>query len=238
MTPQGAPCRKGLSVLTYDNFIHAANTYYPAFGRSGSYDENKREIAAFLGQISQETSGWWQGQEYTWGLCFPEEVGCESGACTQYTNYGNVQYPPIEGRTYHGRGAIQITGNENYGQASEAIFNDKSILLEDPDLLVKDGVLAFRASLWFWMTEQLPKPSCHDVMLGNAQECPAFNRFNGFGMTTNIINGGIECQVPTSQKVENRVQYFSRYTRMLGTTTGGNLYCDQMNDYNSGACPE
>jgi hypothetical protein len=44
------------------------------------------------------------------------------------------------------------------------------------------------------MTAQSPKPSAHDVMAGNY--CPsaadtAANRLPGFGMTVNIINGGL-----------------------------------------------
>ena len=32
----------------------------------------------------------------------------------------------------------------------------------------------------------------------------------GFGMTINIINGGLECQQPTNNKVEDRVAFFQR----------------------------
>ena len=112
------------------------------------------------------------------------------------------------------------------------------VLLENPDLLVEDGVLAFRASLWFWMTPQNPKPSSHDVMIDIAQECPVYGRFNGYGMTTNIINGGLECTQKTPQKVENRVQYFLRYAGLVGINPGDHLYCDSMKNFGGwGACP-
>ena len=41
---------------TYDAFIEAANSF-PDFGTTGDIDIRKREIAAFLGQTSHETTG-------------------------------------------------------------------------------------------------------------------------------------------------------------------------------------
>ena len=52
-------CADGVKYLTYDNFVNAADTYYPEAFTSGNDAENKRELSAFLGQISQETTGWW-----------------------------------------------------------------------------------------------------------------------------------------------------------------------------------
>lgn len=228
-------CAKGVEILTYDNFVTAVDTYYPSFGSEGTDEQNRQEVAAFLGQISQETTGWWSTQpKGTWGLCFVEEVGC-SGGCPQYSS-ANAKYPPVPGQSYHGRGAIQITHNYNYGQLSEVLYGDKNVLLNDPSLLTSDGVLAFRASLWFWMTPQAPKPSSHDVMIDVAVECPAKGRYNGFGMTTNIINGGLECTMPTPQKVENRVSYYTRYAGILGVSPGDHLYCDEMKNFNYGGC--
>nr|Q06014.1 RecName: Full=Endochitinase 2; Short=CHIT 2 [Arachis hypogaea] len=46
------------------------------------------------------------------------------------------------------------------------------------------------------MTEQKPKPSCHNVMVGNyvpTASDRAANRTLGFGLVTNIINGGLDC---------------------------------------------
>lgn len=41
---------------TYDAFIAAANSF-PAFGTSGTAELMKRELAAFFGQTSHETTG-------------------------------------------------------------------------------------------------------------------------------------------------------------------------------------
>ncbi len=123
---------------------------------------------------------------------------------------------------------MQLSWNYNYGQAGDALGLP---LLQDPDLVVTDGVVAFRTALWFWMTEQSPKPSCHDVMVGNwvpSTADTAMGRVPGFGMTINIINGGIECNQPTTSQVEDRVGFLTRYANILSVDVGDNLYCDQM----------
>ncbi|HEY0134731.1 MAG TPA: glycoside hydrolase family 19 protein [Nannocystis sp.] len=143
----------------------------------------------------------------------------------------NAQYPCAPGKTYHGRGPIQLSWNYNYGPAGEAIGEP---LLAQPELVTSDGAIAFRTGLWFWMTAQAPKPSAHDVMVGAWQpsaEDQAKGRTPGFGMTINIINGGLECGQPTSAKVEDRVGFYDRFTGMLAVDMGPALYCDTMQPY-------
>lgn len=41
---------------TYDGLVAASNEY-PTFGTTGSLDDQKRELAAFLGNVNQETGG-------------------------------------------------------------------------------------------------------------------------------------------------------------------------------------
>uniref|UniRef100_A0A3N7FHB0 Glycoside hydrolase family 19 catalytic domain-containing protein n=1 Tax=Populus trichocarpa TaxID=3694 RepID=A0A3N7FHB0_POPTR len=45
----------GKGFYTYSAFISAANAF-PGFGTTGDADTRKREIAAFLGQTSHETT--------------------------------------------------------------------------------------------------------------------------------------------------------------------------------------
>ena len=49
---------------------------------------------------------------------------------------------------------------------------------------------------------------------------------SGFGMTIDIINGGIECGQgqPTPQALD-RIQLYQSYAAKLGVDPGGNLYC-------------
>ena len=212
----------------------AAAAEYPAFANEGSEDDCRREIAAFLANIGHETTGGWAdapGGPYAWGLYFTQEVGCEEGACTGYCDANNVQYPCAPGKTYHGRGPIQLSWNYNYGQAADALGEP---LLTQPELVATDGAIAFRTGLWFWMTAQPPKPSAHDVIAGLWQPSAddvAKGRQPGFGMTVNIINGGLECGQPTGDKVKDRVGFYMRFTDMLGVDPGAVVYCDSMQPY-------
>lgn len=220
-------------IYTWQGLIDAAADY-PTFACEGDEPTRRRELAAFLAQVSHETTGGWEAAPdgpYSWGLCFIEEVGCEDNGCPQYCDAGNAQYPCAPGVTYHGRGAIQLSWNYNYGQAGDALGVD---LLSNPDLVRDDSTLAIQTALWFWMTEQLPKPSAHDVMVGNWVPTPAdeaLGRLPGFGMTTNIINGGLECGMPGNTAVEDRVGFLNRYVDLLETDVGENVYCDMMAPY-------
>jgi len=54
----------------------------------------------------------------------------------------------------------------------------------------------------------------------------------GYGMTTNIINGGLECNMPTNAKVEDRVGFYKRYADILNVAVDeSTMYCDQMRSY-------
>ena len=107
-------------------------------------------------------------------------------SCTQYCDSANTEYGYAcsLGTTYHGRGPIQFTWNYNYGAMSEVLYgNNNYTLLENPSILVTDAVISYRSALWFWMTVQAPKPSAHDVMIGNYSAEASKNRYPGFGMT-------------------------------------------------------
>ncbi|KAI9107396.1 hypothetical protein K1719_021433 [Acacia pycnantha] len=136
------------------------------------------------------------------------------------------QYPCAPGKRYYGRGPIQLKWNYNYGQAGTALGVD---LLNNPDLVATDPVLSFKVALWFWMTPQSPKPSCHDVITGRwtpSAADVAAGRLPGYGVVTNIIIGGLECgKGPDSTVDENRIGYFKRYCDMLGLGYGDNLNC-------------
>lgn len=220
------------SLYSYDSLV-GATLKYPKFCNEGSDSQRKQEAAAFLANIAHETTGGWAdapGGPYAWGLRFIEEVGCENGGCTQYCDSSNTTYPCVPNRTYHGRGAMQLSWNYNYGAVGQALGLN---LLENPDLVKSNGEVAFATALWFWMTPQSPKPSCHAVMSGWTPDAGDRNkgRVPGFGMTINIINGGLECSIPTNDKVKDRVGFYQRFCQMLSVSTGDNLYCDRMEHY-------
>lgn len=194
---------------------------------------NKRELAAFLANISKETTGGWQtpvgggsaGDYAQWGLYFVHEVGYSSTTSAGTYSQAHAEYPPNANKGYYGRGPIQLSWNYNYGQFSKFIFNDKNVLLNNPDTIQKDGVLAFKSAIWFWMMPQCPKPSCHQVMhdlwLPVTGEYSANKMFKkGFAHTNNIINGGLECRMGSSAaftaKVALRSDLYKFYLGIAG----------------------
>ncbi|KAL5791300.1 hypothetical protein ACOSQ2_006188 [Xanthoceras sorbifolium] len=204
---------------SYDAFISAAKSF-PAFATSsGDAATNKREVAAFLAQTSHETTGGWPTAPdgpYAWGYCFLSEQNPPSSYC-------DPKFPCP--KKYYGRGPIQLSWNYNYQKCGQAIGAD---LINNPDLLTTNAVISFKSALWFWMTPQSPKPSCHDVIAGRWQpsdDDQSASRVPGYGMITNIINGGIECGHGTDPKVEDRIGYYKRYCDILGIGYGNNLDC-------------
>lgn len=92
---------------TYQAFIEATKRF-SKFGTTGCLATQKREIAAFLAQISHETTGGWATAPdgpFAWGLCFKEEVNPQSNYCDASV----VQWPCSPGKSYKGRGPIQLS---------------------------------------------------------------------------------------------------------------------------------
>ncbi|MDY8136977.1 glycoside hydrolase family 19 protein [Aquimarina sp. 2201CG5-10] len=216
---------------------------YGSFLQEGDLETKKREISAFFANISHETTGGWPtapGGQYSWGLHFREEPTNSSYASP------DPNYPPTPGKSYKGRGPMQLSYNYNYGPASEFIFGDKQILLDNPERVIEDAALAFQTAIWFWMTPQYPKPSAHAVMIN--QWTPneldqTKNRIPGLGMTVNIINGGVECGQGTEKaQVLDRIGYYERFTDIynIGTDMDGvhdlsDCGCKDMSPYGGDA---
>jgi chitinase len=204
---------------SHSAFLTAAASF-PAFATSSDAPTNKRELAAFLAHISAETGG----------LCWIIEGGAGGPPADRYCQPG--QYPCAPGKSYHGRGPIQLSWNYNYFNAGKALGFDG---INNPDAVGQDPVLAFRTALWFWMTPHSPKPSAHDVMTGRwtpAGQDAAAGRSPGFGMVINIINGGLECGKGTpSDQETSRIALYNRMASALGVSTGPNTSCAGMRPY-------
>lgn len=224
------------SLYTYEALIQAAATF-PAFAGEGDATTRKRELAAFFAHIAHETTNGGPGAKggtYTWGLFFTEEQACLDGHCTQYNTAGTSPYQPAAGKAYYGRGPMQLTYAYNYGLAGQELGLP---LLQKPELVSQDGVIAFRTALWFWMRAQKPKPSCHDVICGKwhpSEEDRQLRRKPGFGMTINIINGGLECkgQSPSAREQrEERIGFYKWFAGLLGVSVEPDCDCAGMGTY-------
>ncbi|KAI3954909.1 hypothetical protein MKW92_051831 [Papaver armeniacum] len=168
---------------------------YPGFGTTGSLDDIKREIAAFFAHVTHETGH----------FCYKEEI---DGASRNYCDAGNSQYPCVPGKGYHGRGPIQISWNYNYGPAGKSIGFDG---LKAPETVSNNVVTSFKTAFWFWMINT----PIHTYITQN----------KGFGETTRIINGALECNGGNPGQVQARITYYSTYCKQLGVAPGNNLSC-------------
>jgi len=228
----GAEDSPGLQAdfYTLRAFIAAAGMF-PGFLSEGVEQTRKKELVAFLASIAYETGGGWStapGGYWRWGLFYKEEKA-SAGNRYLYIDSTKRDYPPFPGMSYHGRGPMQLSWNYNYGQFGEAWFGDKDSLLRNPDLLSTDSVLSFASAIWFWMTPQYPKPSCHDIMVGNWKPNhldSAQGRLPGFGAVVNVINGGVECGHLMENKNTNfRYGYYLFFCDYFGVPAGDYMEC-------------
>lgn len=234
---------QGGGVLTYECLVKAT-LMYPDFANSPNVDDNKRELAAWLGQMSQETTGGGCGTPVTnadgtcscgrawcsdheggcesWGLCFVEEA--DGTYCS-----GSSMYECVKGKKYKGRGPKQLSWNYNYGQFSESFCKDKQILLNHPERVSTNPTLAWASSMWFWFTGgacnpgERCKPDCHEVFVGSKTMCQGdidAGRKYGLGWVTNVINGGLECGGAggglCDARVLSRVRFYKHFCNILG----------------------
>ncbi|PPD80974.1 hypothetical protein GOBAR_DD22087 [Gossypium barbadense] len=126
---------------------------------------------------------------------------------------------------------LNFLSNYNYGPAGRAIGED---LINNPDLVATNAILSFKTAIWFWMTPQGNKPSCHSVIIGGWRPSgadTAAGRVPGYGVITNIINGGLECGRGPDNRVASRIGFYRRYCDILGINTGGNLDCNNQRPF-------
>lgn len=156
------------------------------FANSGNAEADKKEIAAFFAHVAKETA-------------FLEQTD-EAG---QPSNSGD----------FHGRGAIQLTGQANYQAAGDYLQKN---LVGSPGMVSTDAVTNWQTALWFWVVHNNPgtagTKNCHEAI-----------KAGDFAQTTRIINGGIEC--PGSESAKTRAQYYTTNCGLLSVSPGGNLVC-------------
>lgn len=109
-------------------------------------------------------------------------------------------------------------------------------LLNDPDEVADDGYYAFASALWFWMTPQSPKPSCHDIITGyfepNTYDTQTMGIYDGFGAIINVINGGLECGTGVENyNAEARTNSYVQLCSDFAVPPGDYLTCANMGKF-------
>ena len=191
------------SFYTYAGLVAAMSSYQAIFN-SGTDTIKKQEAAAFLANVNHETGG----------LQYIREIN--QANWSHYCQAGG-QYPCASDQQYYGRGPIQLSWNYNYGAAGQALGLN---LLADPDMIARDATVAWKTAMWFWMTQ-----SGAGSMTANRAMVDSV----GFGETIRTINGGLECNKAVgsvgNQQMQMRVEYYQKFTQILGVAAGSNLTC-------------
>lgn len=214
---------KANPAYTYTNFLKALGKF-PSVCSNPEFCP--KTLATIFAHFEQETAG----------LFYIEEIA-KSSYCATWSAWVSAAYPCSPGKQYYGRGAKQLSWNYNYGAFSVAMFGDTETLLDNPDLVASTW-LNFASAFWFFVTPQPPKPSIQAVVEGawrpNKADTAA-GRVPGFGATTMIINGGLECGSGDDPRSANRQRHYRRYCELFGVELGPEerLDCAGMGQFDS-----
>ncbi|KAM7510167.1 hypothetical protein LguiB_009042 [Lonicera macranthoides] len=162
---QSAASCVGRGFYSRSAFLEAIG-FYPRFGRTGTEDDSRREIAAFFAHSA----------ELTGSFCFIEDKDGPNNCDDK-----NTTYPCAPNKSYYGRGPLQLAWNYNYGPAGNSNDFDG---LNNPEIVATNAVISFRAALWFWMTY------VHSIMTSGQGFGATFNPIYGQLECNNGSNSG------------------------------------------------
>lgn len=169
-----------LSVSDFNMILPNASVYLrdyvPMLVRSMmQFDINTPQRAGgYIAQCGHESNGFRSFVEY----------GPDAGE--QYENradLGNLQMG--DGKRFKGRGPIQLTGRDNYRNASIALFKDMRFI-EHPEQ-VEDPAIGFLVSAWWWKDRGL-NAICD---LPEAYIHPGPHQYTKIQWMTVKVNGGL-----------------------------------------------
>ncbi|KAF3435003.1 hypothetical protein FNV43_RR22090 [Rhamnella rubrinervis] len=205
----------GNNFYTYDSFVQSASNF-SEFGTTGDLDTRKREIAAFLAHTSSVTAieHFHHLQDpYSWGYSYVSDPWAETGDF-DYCDKSDDRYPCAPGKKYMAEDSFSLNGAD---------------LLNNPDFLSKNPEVSFESAFWFWMIPSKTMPSSHDIMTG--QWVPTHSDYEsgwypGFGLTTNVVTGGLACGHGWNPDERDRIGFYTRFCDLMGVDAGHNLSCD------------
>lgn len=132
--------------------------------------------AAFIAQIAHESGSFKFMRELADGAKYEGR-----------SDLGNTE--PGDGRRFHGRGPLQVTGRANYLRCGQVLGLD---LISNPELLEQPGP-GCRAAGWYWRSRGLSELAQRDE----------------FGEITRRINGGYN-------GLDDRIKHWLRARKALG----------------------
>ncbi|WEL39531.1 endochitinase [Encephalitozoon hellem] len=145
------------------------------------------EATMFIAQCAHESGGY----QYI------EEIACAGGtSCAGQYGTG------APGKSYHGRGFIQLSWPDNYKAAGEALgLGDE--LYNNPEKVAEDPNLGADVSIFYWETRVANAPGVKE---------------NHFGATTKAINGALECTGSNVDKSKKRYEIYKALVEAFGVS--------------------
>ena len=141
-----------LAAYNYTSLCKALATAALApFARSGDDTKDKRELAAFFANVAIETA---------------------------YLTYVDESGHKASDRDFHGRGALQITGQPIYSEAGAFLGLD----LAGQPQLASEATAVWQTGIWYWTFHSNPS-------VGGSGVCHAVIGQGNFGQTVRIIKG-------------------------------------------------
>ncbi|KAJ1918108.1 hypothetical protein H4219_002830 [Mycoemilia scoparia] len=148
-----------------------------------------REAAMFLSEILWESAG----------LTATSEIACKDNGCQgSYSTAGDPA-----GKSYYGRGYIQLTWSANYKMCSQKLYNDDR-LYQDPDVVATDDNVSWQVSFCFWAENVHNAAGVQD---------------GKFGAATKAINGALECN--GGGAVDKAKKRYEIYKKVLAVFDSG-----------------
>ncbi|PUM92184.1 chitinase [Salmonella enterica subsp. enterica serovar Dublin] len=186
-----------------------------------------RQALVYLREV-----GWTEGQKGGYnGECNPDVWQGQTWPCGKDKDGDFL--------SYFGRGAKQLSYNYNYGPFSDAMYGDVRPLLDKPEL-VADTWMNLASAVFFFVYPQPPKPSMLHVIDGTWQpndRDKANGLVSGFGVTIQIINGGVECGgADENAQSLNRIAYYKEFANYLKVPVPADevLGCKKMKQFDEG----
>ncbi|ADM12267.1 endochitinase [Encephalitozoon intestinalis ATCC 50506] len=145
------------------------------------------QAVMFVAQCAHESGGY----QYI------EEIACAGGTgCAGQYGTG------APGKSYHGRGFIQLSWPENYKAAGEALGRGDE-LYNNPEKVVENPSLAVDVSIFYWESRVADAPGVKE---------------NHFGATTKAINGALECTGSNIDKSKKRYEIYTALVEEFGVS--------------------